>query len=518
MSSRRARKLFCVLFLVGLASLSLALTAAAQPPPQAAANDAMRNPSTKLLRGGWYPSDPYQYRLYRYGIPILTGFDVEIERALARVMGVELTLTPQPWADQLAAIAAGKADLAAGATYTPERETYAYFSQPYRNETDVLILPRGAGSRYNFRTIEQMLNVFASQHFRLGVIAGYVYADDRVNRFIADPANQAHIVRAADDAENLQDLLDGRTDGFLADRISGITTAWRQHKGSLIEEYPLRFSTDIHFMLSRASQNREMLARLDAAINEIRRSGEFRRIADAYALPVLIHQTLDSDWFQVLALLGTVAFALSGVLLAYAGNYTLFGAVILASLPAVGGGVVRDLLLQRTPLGIVRDPMTLLTVFATVLAGMVVIRTASLFNTRRLARYLRLQERLGPILIKVCDAVGLAAFLVVGVVVALDTSAEPLWLWGPISAGITSSFGGLIRDLFRHDRLVANLRGELYPEIAVVWGLALSLFFEWEAERLQPEEIGLGVVVTIVGAFLTRMVAVARRVKGWPYV
>ena len=41
--------------------------------------------------------------------------------------------------------------------------------------------------------------------------------------------------------------------------------------------------------------------------------------------------------------------------------------------------------------------------------------------------------------------------------------------------------------------------------------------FAWEAERLRPEEIWLGVVLTIAGAFLTRMAAVAFGLKGWPY-
>ncbi len=118
---------------------------------------------------------------------------------------------------------------------------------------------------------------------------------------------------------------------------------------------------------------------------------------------------------------------------------------------------------------------------------------------------------------EIFDALGLAAFIVVGVVVVLDTSAEPLWLWGPISAGITSSFGGLMRDLVRDDHEVASRRGELYPEIAVLWGLALSLFLEWEAERLQPEEILLAVIVTITGAFLTRMMVVVFGLKGWAY-
>jgi polar amino acid transport system substrate-binding protein len=183
---------------------------------------------------------------------------------------------------------------------------------------------------------------------------------------------------------------------------------------------------------------------------------------------------------------------LSGVFCAYAGQYTLFGALVLASLTAVGGGVVRDLLLQRNPLGIVRTPEALLAVFGTVLAGMVVIKFFSRVRSALLSKYLQSRPRLGAQLIEVFDAIGLAAFTVVGVVVVLDTPAQPLWLWGPIAAVLTSSFGGLMRDLFSHDRVIANLRGELYPEIAIVWGLALAIFLEWEGGRLNPDEIRLG--------------------------
>ena len=275
-----------------------------------------------------------------------------------------------------------------------------------------------------------MLDLFAQQRFRLGVIAGYVYADDRVNKFVADPANGELIVRVPDDLQNLQNLLDGSIDGFLADRIVAATTAWRQQKSSLVEEHPFRLSTDIHFMLSRVSQTTAMLGRLDAAIDQIKRNGEFQRVASAYAIPILIHQTLDSDWFRILVSLGTVSFALSGVVLTYAGRATLFGAVVLASLPAVGGGVVRDLLLHREPLGIVQDPVILLTIFGTVLSGKLVIKIMSLAGTKRFTQSLPLSGRLGTHLIQVFDALGLAAFLVVGVVVVLDTSAQPLWLWG----------------------------------------------------------------------------------------
>jgi len=491
--------------------------AAAQGAPESQALPASTRPQTKVLRGGWYPWDPYQYREYRRGGFVLTGFDVEIERAIARILAVDLLLPEMAWQEHLAALTAGKADIAAGATYSDERNRHAYFSKPYRQETDVLVLRRGTSARYRFTSVARMVEEFKKQHFRLGAIAGFTYASEDVNAYIADPSNSDFIVKVGDDAENLQNLLGRSIDGFIADRIVAATVAWRRQKSDEIEEHPLHLPTPIHFMLSRASQTPAMLDRLNGAIDEIKRTGEFKRIADAYALPVLIHQTLDSNWFRTLALLGTIAFALSGVLLAHAGGYTLFGALVLASVPALGGGILRDLIVQREPLGVVRDPVYVLAVIATVLLGAALFKVISLGGAQRLMQSLQARRKIGTHLMEVFDALGLSAFTVLGVVVILDTSVQPLWLWGPISAVIGSSFGGLIRDMIRQDGELASLRGQLYPEIAVVWGLAFSLFLGWEAERLQPEEIWLAVVVTIAGAFLTRMTAVAFGLKGWSY-
>jgi polar amino acid transport system substrate-binding protein len=506
----RIGSLLAVLVLCG-ALIGLATDGAAQPQPPPSRAQA------RVLRGGWFPLDPYQYREYRRGTTVLTGYDVEIQRALGRILGVDIQLPEVAWEDHLAAVAAGKADIAAGATFSEERNSYAYFSKPYRQETDVLVLRRGVSTRYRFGDAAGMLEAFERQHFRLGVIAGFTYASEAVNAYIADPAHDATIVKVGDDTENLRNLLGGVIDGFIADRIVAATVAWRQQKSGEIEEYPVYMTKPIHFMLSRASQSPAMLDRLNGAIDEIRRTGEIQHIADTYALPILIHQTLDTGWFKALALLGTIAFTMSAVVLAHAGRYTLFGALVLASIPALGGGVLRDLIVQREPLGVVRDPMFVLAVIATVLLGMAFFKLVSFGRAERLVRPLRARRALGTHLIEVCDALGLAAFTVLGVVVILDTSVQPLWLWGPISAVIGSSFGGLIRDMIRQDGELASLKGQLYPEIAVAWGLAFSLFLGWEAVRLQPEEIWLGVVVTIAGAFLTRMTAVAFGLKGWPY-
>ena len=108
---RNLRRALHQLIVIALASLVLVSAAAAQAPVATTPDSGSRH-----LRGGWYPWDPYQYRDYKRGVPILTGFDVEIERALARIMGVEIDLPEIAWKDHLQALNAGTVDIAAGAT------------------------------------------------------------------------------------------------------------------------------------------------------------------------------------------------------------------------------------------------------------------------------------------------------------------------------------------------------------------------------------------------------------------
>jgi len=49
-------------------------------------------------------------------------------------------------------------------------------------------------------------------------------------------------------------------------------------------------------------------------------------------------------------------------------------------------------------------------------------------------------------------------------------------------------------------------------------GISAAQALQSRCERLEPDEITVGVIVTILGAFLTRVVAIARGMKGWPYV
>ena len=92
--------------------ICVSFTSQAADGPTASPSELRQAAEPRLLRGGWYPWDPYQYRENGRGNETLTGFDVEIERAVARVMGVELLLPEISWGSHLAGLAAGTREIA----------------------------------------------------------------------------------------------------------------------------------------------------------------------------------------------------------------------------------------------------------------------------------------------------------------------------------------------------------------------------------------------------------------------
>lgn len=218
-------------------------------------------------------------------------------------------------------------------------------------------------------------------------------------------------------------------------------------------------------------------------------------------------------------ILGVIGFAISGVVLAERGRYNLFAAMLLAACPAVGGGVIRDLLVGRYPLGLLESPVYLLATIGTVLVGFAVSRFAHWSRDRahpedaavvqgsseREVRQVT-EPRLAPV--QVFDAFGFSAAAVVGVIVALEKDCNPLWLWGPVLAGVPT-LGGALREVFGSNLHISRLEGAFYPEVSVVWGLGLSLYLSWYARQVvyRPSGILLAVVIALAGSFFTRLIA-----------
>lgn len=230
-------------------------------------------------------------------------------------------------------------------------------------------------------------------------------------------------------------------------------------------------------------------------------------------------ETIGQSWFLVIDLIGTMAFAFSGFILAYREKMTLFGALVLSSFPAVGGGIIRDLMVNRHPIAVLSSPIYILTILSVVFTGFMVVNTFAFFHKKHPERLVHLVTRstgISSVLLEICDALGLAAFTVIGVVVALSKACEPFWLWGPLLAVLTSCGGGIIRDLFCSQHSHSLLKHCLYGEIAFFWGLLLVIFLKEQQNTLNLEIIVIGIVFIITSVFLTRLYAFFFNIPGMP--
>jgi uncharacterized membrane protein YeiH len=163
-----------------------------------------------------------------------------------------------------------------------------------------------------------------------------------------------------------------------------------------------------------------------------------------------------SSLTNVLDWLGVIVFAASGGLVASRKNMDIVGFALLASVTAIGGGTIRDVVLGLTPVFWVREPSVLL---VSVSVGVVMFFVAHLLQSRmRLLLWL--------------DAIGLAIFCVTGAHTALAAGSGPSIA---VAMGVASAtFGGIIRDVLGGESPMV-LRKEIYVTAALFGALAAML-------------------------------------------
>ena len=516
------RTWFVATLLLGIAwGQANAQTSDSIEPPHPASTPPKTSAAQRLqVRGGWYPWVPYQYmdQQEQTGQQHLQGLDVALLREIAENLGIHIELNKISWQQHQLDLQKGVRDVAAGAFRTKQREEYAYYSIPYRKETNALYLPKKSPHHFSFKTPEEMVQHFQKIGFRLGVVAGYAYVGTVINHYVRTQAATPLIVPAQTEEENFHNLFSGKIDGFLTDRVVGATLAWKHGWMKRVKEYShMQPAADIHLMFSRKSTSPALVEAFNQSLLRLKENGRYHQLVSEYVFPVLLLQTIEKEWFFSIDILGTIAFAISGVILAHRGKFDFFGALLLAALPAIGGGTIRDVLVSRTPIGALRTPYYLYAVLITVLLGFALLRIHKVVKKySQPDKQALLQERATRIFAlatQLFDAVGLAAFTVVGVVVAVEAQFAPLWLWGPLLATISSTGGGILRDIISNEPKIAAIRGSFYPIVSVIWGFFLSVALMWQTTRINPDEIFLAVIITLIGALCTRLLAIRFRWK-----
>ena len=177
--------------------------------------------------------------------------------------------------------------------------------------------------------------------------------------------------------------------------------------------------------------------------------------------------------------MATVAASIVAASIARREGFSLFGAFVLAALAATGGGVIRDMLIDRSPPVVIAQPAYLFTVGATILLYFAMDKLSALLNRNRRLRLMQwsLRSRLsrpGEWILVICDGMSLGIFTYVGVIAALRANCTPLLMWGPLLAAMTTSGGAILRDVVRGMRENELMKSLLYAEISLLGGLAMS--------------------------------------------
>jgi uncharacterized membrane protein YeiH len=185
---------------------------------------------------------------------------------------------------------------------------------------------------------------------------------------------------------------------------------------------------------------------------------------------------------DIIEFIGTFAFAISGIRLASAKQFDWFGAFVIGLVTAVGGGTIRDLMLDQTPFWMITPIYlicTALSLFVVVIYKKILVRLHYTFFT--------------------FDTIGLALFTVVGIEKTLQCGF-PYWV-AMIMGTITGSAGGIMRDILINE-IPLIFRKEVYALACFCGGL-----FYWLSDTFGlPTEASQ--IISAIAVVVTRVVAV----------
>lgn len=188
-----------------------------------------------------------------------------------------------------------------------------------------------------------------------------------------------------------------------------------------------------------------------------------------------------------LDLVGTLAFGISGAIAAVRKKMDMYGILVLATVTAVGGGTIRDVLVGRIPPFIFRD----ITYFiVSISAGMLVF-----FFHRHVEKRFKL--------LLIMDAIGLGTFTVIGISVGLEYG---IGYFGSVFLGVmTATAGGMMRDVLQGD-VPLVLQKEIYASACIAGGILFVIL-----DSLWHQSV-INIFISVTAVILIRITAI---IKNW---
>ncbi|KAA0915408.1 trimeric intracellular cation channel family protein [Psychrobacter sp. ANT_WB68] len=180
----------------------------------------------------------------------------------------------------------------------------------------------------------------------------------------------------------------------------------------------------------------------------------------------------------LLDMVGVIACAIAGTLLAQHKGFDIAGCILVSMVNAIGGGTLRDMALDRHPLFWMTD-----------LNYVIVITITSLI----LQIFFHLYHKIDKAL-KLFDAIGLAAFSVIGFKVALAQDMSPVIA---VMMGVwTAIIGGLLRDIICNE-IPLLLQREIYITASIAGSLTYLALDYWGVDAVINEFMMLFIIFAV---------------------
>ena len=200
---------------------------------------------------------------------------------------------------------------------------------------------------------------------------------------------------------------------------------------------------------------------------------------------------MESIWWYIFDIMGTLAFAVSGVLVAVSKRMDLFGILVLAASTAIGGGIIRDLMLGHTPPIALQSSLYFFLIIAAMLGTTAMIRY---FDANIRSKYTdcNLAPLRKPVTNPVVhhsayiylagDTIGLASFAITGTLSGLYFNPD-MWVLIITLGVITAVGGGVIRDVLA-GKVPSVLVHDIYATAALLGSVTLYVLviFDWPVD------------------------------------
>lgn len=191
----------------------------------------------------------------------------------------------------------------------------------------------------------------------------------------------------------------------------------------------------------------------------------------------------------ILECIGTIAFAVSGALEAIRKKMDLLGVMVLGMITAVGGGMIRDILIGVTPPHVFRNPVyTILAVITSLLVFGIIYRQGD--------KHFQAKGKYYGVILLVSDTAGLGLFTVLGVQVAVEQGWERQIFLLIFVGVITGVGGGLLRDIFSGS-IPYIFRKHVYATASIGGAVVCSLLLYHGISQDTAMIIGAGVVMIL---------------------